>query len=173
MKAKFPAVFRPNMIIRILLAVGALCLLIAPGLVQAADNKDSFEHWTKEQLYFETLGIEDGLSQSSVNAIAQDAAGFIWLGTQDGLNRYDGYEFKIFRHNIKDEHSLAHNNIRALYNDQAGRLWIGTNEGLDRLEPAANHFLHYSNVEKGLLGHTIYDLEEDPDGVLWVWTEAG
>jgi len=75
---------------------------------------------------FEQLTIKDGLSQSSINCIYQDRKGFLWIGTQDGLNRYDAYNFKIYRHDPRDSTSLAGNFINAVCEDSQGRLWIGT-----------------------------------------------
>ncbi len=84
-----------------------------------------------DEIKFENLTIEDGLSQSSVFAILQDKRGLMWFGTWDGLNRYDGYRFTIYKYNEKNPYSLSNNEIRALYEDRKGELWIGTMEGLN------------------------------------------
>ena len=76
------------------------------------------------------LGIEKGLSNNSVRVVYQDKRGFIWLGTYDGLNRYDGNEFKIFRNKLNDSTSLPHNYIYSLHEDQANNLWVGTGQGV-------------------------------------------
>ncbi|MFT4929437.1 MAG: hypothetical protein ACI8WB_005570, partial [Phenylobacterium sp.] len=82
---------------------------------------------------FDRLSVEHGLSQSSVLSIVQDRKGFLWFATQDGLNRYDGYSFKVFRHNPDDAHSISGNSINTLTIDSAGVLWIGTlGGGLNR-----------------------------------------
>src|SRR5690242_4679566 len=75
------------------------------------------------------LGIDQGLSNNSVRCIYQDHRGFIWIGTYDGLNRYDGYQFKIFRNNFKSNLSLVNNWINAINEDSKGNLWIGTRQG--------------------------------------------
>jgi len=84
---------------------------------------------TKDKIKFESLTIEDGLSQSSVFEILQDNRGMMWFGPWDGLNRYDGYNFAIYRYDEQNPHSLSNNEIRALYEDSQGVLWIGTSEG--------------------------------------------
>ena len=75
---------------------------------------------------FEHLTIEDGLSQNAGLAIFQDSRGYLWIGTQDGLNRYDGYGFKIYKHDPDDLNSLSHNSILSMGEDKNGSLWIGT-----------------------------------------------
>lgn len=81
--------------------------------------------------YFKSMDAREGLSQNTVNAIVEDGGGFMWFGTKDGLNRYDGSGFRIFRHDPSDESGLCNNFIRALVEDANGDLWIGTDNGLD------------------------------------------
>ncbi|NIW80881.1 MAG: hypothetical protein GWN16_16085, partial [Calditrichae bacterium] len=75
---------------------------------------------------FRHLDINDGLSQNAVFAILQDHKGFMWLGTKDGLNRYDGYEFTVYRHDPFDSTSLSSNYITTLFEDHLGQIWVGT-----------------------------------------------
>ncbi len=75
------------------------------------------------------LGIENGLSNNAVTCIFQDSHGFMWFGTFDGLNRYDGYSFKVFRNRLSDTSSLIHNWVTAINEDRAGNIWIGTKQG--------------------------------------------
>src|SRR5262245_26330450 len=84
---------------------------------------------------FGRLSVEDGLSQSSVMQILQDRQGFLWFGTQEGLNRYDGYRFVVHRAQERPGF-LADHNITALIEDRRGDLWVGTDRGLHRLDPA-------------------------------------
>ncbi|MBX3255413.1 MAG: response regulator [Chitinophagaceae bacterium] len=86
------------------------------------------------------LGIEQGLSNNSVTSIYQDHNGFMWFGTYDGLNRYDGYEFKIYRKQPDDSNSLNYNRITCITEDQQYRLWIGTMEGLSIFNPVTAKF---------------------------------
>lgn len=83
---------------------------------------------SQRQLFF-SLSVQDGLSDSDVNCIIQDRKGFLWIGTESGLNRYDGYEFKVFKNNQNDPGSLPYNSIWSLYEDRAGYIWIGTKNG--------------------------------------------
>ncbi|MEM7351964.1 MAG: two-component regulator propeller domain-containing protein [Acidobacteriota bacterium] len=123
---------------------------------------------------FEQLSIEDGLSQSVVNCIVQDSAGFLWLGTQDGLNRYDGYEFVVYRHDPRDETSLGHDWIMAIAEDSSGDLWIGTEGGgLSRWHRASDTFSRYRHDPddpQSLSDDRIIDLNLDRAGTLWVGT---
>lgn len=87
--------------------------------------------------YFRTLGINDGLSQSTVNAILQDRKGFMWIGTKDGLNQYDGQVFRTFQ---KENSSLGNNFITALYEDCDGDIWVGTDAGVYIYNPVQEAF---------------------------------
>lgn len=87
--------------------------------------------------YFRTLGINDGLSQSTVNAILQDQKGFMWIGTKDGLNQYDGQECRVFQ---KENSSLGNNFITALYEDCEGYIWVGTDAGVYIYNPVQEAF---------------------------------
>src|SRR5512145_2514420 len=95
-------------------------------------------------LRFDHLNIEQGLSQSSVNVIFQDSRGFMWLGTEDGLNRYDGYTFKTYKPDPDVPESLSDRWITAIVEDAEGYLWIGTRQGgLNRFDPRTETFIHY------------------------------
>ncbi|MCJ8268522.1 MAG: hypothetical protein MJK04_03880, partial [Psychrosphaera sp.] len=99
---------------------------------------------------FDRLSLEHGLSQASVHSIVQDHKGFLWFATQDGLNRYDGYGFKVFRHNPDDPYSISNNHINTLYVDVRGILWIGTNGGgLNRFDANTARFIHYNHIDTG------------------------
>ncbi len=116
-------------------------------------------------LRFFHLTTADGLSHDIVYAIVQDQQGFLWFGTQDGLNRYDGYTFTVFRHLRSDPDSLIHNTVQALAVDSGGRLWVGTVSGIDRFDPGASRFVHYPEVSESVTA--IYSA---PEGTLWVGT---
>ena len=88
-----------------------------------------------QQIRFEKMSIEQGLSQSSVYSIYQDSRGFLWFGTEDGLNKFDGYNFTVYRHNPDDPLSLSDNTILSIFEDKSGELWVGTyGRGLNRFD---------------------------------------
>jgi ligand-binding sensor domain-containing protein len=120
----------------------ALCALSKTALVAGIFGGSVFAQTTK--LRFTHLSVADGLSDADVRAIAQDRQGFMWFGTWlGGLNRYDGYTFKVYKHDDQDEHSLGSNSIWALYVDRTGVLWVGTAEGVDRYDRDKDSFVHY------------------------------
>lgn len=126
---------------------------------------------------FDRLSIEDGLSQSTVETIVQDHLGFIWIGTEDGLNRFDGYNFTIFKHDPDNPSSISSNNIWCLFVDSNGFLWVGTfSEGLNRFDPGMETFtryLHDPSDPQSLSSNRIRAITEDMDGVLWIGTRDG
>jgi ligand-binding sensor domain-containing protein len=97
---------------------------------------------------FERLSVEDGLSQNSISAIEQGGRGFMWFGTYDGLNRYDGYQFKHFSHDPNDNQSLSNNIVRVIYTDSDNRLWIGTRNWLNRMDRQSGQFTRYPHDEQ-------------------------
>lgn len=99
------------------------CCAMAVATAHAADRAGL------ERVRFQRFGVDDGLSQASVRAITQDSQGFIWLGTQDGLNRYDGYEFRVLRRGTDDPHSLPDNHVQALAPGADGSVYVGTQNG--------------------------------------------
>ncbi|MCM1503336.1 MAG: hypothetical protein NC115_11830 [Bacteroidales bacterium] len=105
-------------------------------------------------LYFEHIDISDGLSQNTVNEIIQDRRGFMWFATKDGLNRYDGKHFRIFRTIPYDSSSLGNSQIRSLAEDLEGNIWVGTNSGLYLYDTEKGTFSEIT-VPDGLGGHSI------------------
>lgn len=124
-----------------------------------------------QRLRFAHLGIEEGLSNEIITTIVQDADGFLWFGTEDGLNKYDGYTFTVFKHNPDDSLSISGNMISALCLDPSGNLWIGTDAGLDRFDRERGDILHVSKKIGGLSSlnsHLTTDLKFDRSGLLWI-----
>ncbi|NEU07388.1 response regulator [Flavihumibacter sp. R14] len=123
---------------------------------------------------FSHLTTAEGLSQSSVRCILKDRYGFLWFGTRDGLNRYDGYNFKIYRNDVKNPRSLPSNHILSLYEDKAGNLWLGTiTGGLSRYDRESDSFVTYTHDGKNpetLSNPAVLSLMEDSYGNLWVGT---
>ncbi len=100
--------------------------------------------FAQNEIKFDRLSLEQGLSQSSITAILQDRHGFMWFGTQEGVNKYDGYSFTVFKYDPYDSRALTDNWVTAVCEDQAGRLWIGTYAGgLNRFNPAKKTFTPY------------------------------
>ena len=131
---------------------------------------------TGGQVKFENLSIADGLSQVTIYSILQDHRGFMWFGTRDGLNKYDGYHFTVYRHQPYDTTSLTHNKINALFEDHKGIMWIGTDDGLniynrelDCFQISLNDSLNLSKICHNII-NAIY---EDRSGNLWIGTENG
>ena len=92
---------------------------------------------------FVNYGTTQGLSQSSVNAITQDNEGFIWIATDDGLNRFDGLNFTIFKNQANNINSLSNNFINDLWVDKTGLIWIATNKGINTYNPVNKQFTRY------------------------------
>ncbi|MFL5744066.1 MAG: two-component regulator propeller domain-containing protein [Niastella sp.] len=119
------------------------------------------------------LGIEQGLSNNTIRAIYQDRKGFIWFGTYDGLNRYDGYAFKVFRNRFNDTSSLVDNSIHAIQEDAAGNVWIGTNTGLSIYQTATDkftrlRFLPYGEKVARTLNTETKDIKRTEDGAMLI-----
>jgi ligand-binding sensor domain-containing protein/signal transduction histidine kinase len=126
-------------------------------------------------LRFEHISRQDGLSHSSVLCVVQDSLGFMWLCTEDGLNRYDGYDFEVYRHDPDDPDSLGVGEIWSVYEDQESMLWIWKYRGpLDRYDRKTGRFIHYDLFEpadpQGASSDFIWTLYEDSKGTLWAGT---
>jgi len=128
-----------------------------------------------QNLKFTHLTTNDGLSQGYVTAILQDRLGFMWFATRDGLNRYDGNSFVVYKNNPYDPASLSSNFIQDLMEDEHGYLWIATNTGVNEFDPATEHFtryLHDPNISNSLGGPSVKSIAQDSGGALWFGTEG-
>jgi signal transduction histidine kinase/CheY-like chemotaxis protein/ligand-binding sensor domain-containing protein len=150
-------------------------MLIATGIAPAIFAFSSFAQNinTPHQIFT----VNEGLSQNYCLGLAQDSAGFIWIGTKDGLARYDGYSFKIYRHGKDSLHTPAANSINNLYTDHHGYLWIQyDNRAIDCYDPSTGIFNHITNqpawhkIRSGIIN---YELIVDHNDNLWVITEKG
>jgi signal transduction histidine kinase/ligand-binding sensor domain-containing protein len=133
-----------------------------PGRAQVA----LFTHITSEQR----------LSDQGVLSVMQDRAGFMWFGTKNGLDRYDGYTIVEYRNDPTNPHSLSGNYIEVLYLDRSGTLWVGTVSGLNAFDPRTEQFTRYQHDPAdphSLSDSTVFAITEDRNGVLWVGTQGG
>ncbi len=130
----------------------------------------------KKEIKFETIPPEHGLSNYSVHAIVQDNYGFIWVGTQDGLNKYDGYKFKVYQLDPTDSTTISHNNIYGIVLDEKGCLWIATQKGLNKFDPFTEiftRFYHNANNPQSICHNDIRCLLDDGNGHIWIGTWGG
>jgi ligand-binding sensor domain-containing protein/DNA-binding CsgD family transcriptional regulator len=127
--------------------------------------------WSQHRdVKFKHLNVEQGLSNSTVQDILQDYRGFMWFGTYDGLNRYDGYNFRIYRHDPNDPNSLGERNINVIYEDSSGNLWIAGN-GISKFNPLTEKFSNYIPNPKHpqkLSSLDVKVIHEDRWGILWI-----
>ncbi|PCH71369.1 MAG: hypothetical protein COC06_01670 [Bacteroidales bacterium] len=132
----------------------------------------------KEEVKFTHLTIENGLSQSGGKCILKDSKGFMWFGTGDGLNRYDGYEFVIYRHNEIDPFSIGGNDVSCIYEDMRdSTLWIGTQDGgLNKYDRKHDRFITYNYIlenPNSLKCNDIRAIASGDNGELWIGTFGG
>ncbi len=130
-----------------------------------------------DDINFEHISIEQGLSQSSVHTILQDKYGYMWFGTLDGLNRYDGNEIRVYKHDSEDPSTISDNMITAIFEDDDGVLWIGTSAGglnqFDRESHAFSSYQHDPQSSNSLSSNSILAITEDRRGNLWIGTNGG
>ncbi|MCD4724333.1 MAG: histidine kinase [Bacteroidales bacterium] len=125
-----------------------------------------------EKLKTENIERVKGLSQNTVNCIIQDREGYMWFGTWDGLNQYDGYEFRIFN----KQNGMSNPTINALLEDDKGIIWIGTQDGLNSFDRETRSFTYYKNIpneSNSLSNNSINDIYQDSEGFLWISTVQG
>lgn len=136
-----------------------------------------FSFGQNSDLVFEKLSIRDGLSHSNVYTIIQDDIGYMWFGTQDGLNRYDGKTIAVFRYDISNENSISTGNFGKIFQDSKGIYWFGTfGGGLDRYNPKTNEITNFSSDPqnpKSISNNQILFIFEDSQGTIWVGTPDG
>ena len=138
------------------------------GVINSARSQEfKFSHITSEQ----------GLSMGVVNCVLQDSRGFMWFGTQDGLNKFDGYNITVFKNNQLDSNSLSNNFINTLYETKSGELLVGTNGGgFDSYNLSTGKFSHHIGVsgnKNSLSNNNVKSILEDEEGLLWIGTDDG
>jgi ligand-binding sensor domain-containing protein/signal transduction histidine kinase/DNA-binding response OmpR family regulator len=117
-----------------------------------------------QQILFRSYSVAEGLPSSTVRAITQDAQGYMWFGTKNGLSRFDGYNFKTFQFNKKDTNSLGNNFVHCITRYDSTHLWIGTENGVYILNLEKGKFTHF----KGLDAKTVFDILKDKSGKVWI-----
>lgn len=123
---------------------------------------------------FTNLSVANGLSHNSVWCIIRDKQGFFWFGTDDGLSKYDGYAFTVYRHRKYDSTSISQNIIRAILQDRSGLIWIGTSDGLNVFDPVTERFTVYRTIPNdttSISSDEISAIVEDSSGTIWVGTQ--
>lgn len=144
----------------------ALCILLVSILTQFI--------LASQRYHFSNLSVKDGLSQLHVTCIYQDKLGYMWFGTRNGLNKFNGNSFEIFWNHADDEQSISSNTIACIIEDAEGNLWIGTENGLNKLDKKRKGFKRYYLAnEADSVNNKILSLHIDADGVLWVGTLSG
>jgi len=142
-------------------------IAVCPGMIWAQPEHFEFDH----------LSVQDGLSHPVVTCILQDHTGFVWFGTLDGLNRFDGYNFTVYRHDPLDSNSLTNNIIGSLYEDKEGLLWVGTKGGgVNIFDPGTGSFhklpLAGERTNQDFID-IINSIYADHSGTVWVGTNDG
>jgi ligand-binding sensor domain-containing protein len=124
---------------------------------------------------FFRLSTAQGLSQVRAAQIVQDDQGFLWFGTQNGLNRYDGERFRVFKNDISRPNSLSGFYIHSLFKDRSGSLWIGSDQFLDRFDPTTEIFTHYriDTQQPNVTGTVVVHINQDRDGYIWLAAGVG
>jgi two-component system sensor histidine kinase ChiS len=135
------------------------------------------QYTANNSLRFEHISVDQGLSQNGAYAIIQDRKGFMWFGTQDGLDKYDGTSFTVYKHDPDDPASISDNWIWTILEDRQGTLWIGTLSGglnsYDRDSDRFTQYRHNPEDENSLRSNEVLALHEDSDGAIWVGTRGG
>ncbi|MGB8635338.1 MAG: two-component regulator propeller domain-containing protein [Rhodanobacteraceae bacterium] len=148
-------------------------LLLAGALLSTAATSPTLPPTPR----FRHYGVSDGLPSSRVYTTAQDHKGYIWVGTGDGLARFDGQQFRLYRHDPEDARSLPGNDVSVLQVDEDGRIWVGgEGNGLNRLDDDGSgfrHWLHNADKPDSLSGNDVMGLTRGADGRIWVGVYAG
>lgn len=142
----------------------------------SADETGNNKPFTAAPLKFNHLSTAEGLAQSHVSSITQDDEGFIWVATQDGLDRYDGNVFIHYRHKTNDKKSLANNNVRKVFLDNENIIWVATENGLSKYNKALDNFDNFAytpNNINSLRDNKIWDIYQDNFNKIWVATSQG
>ena len=163
------------------LMFAAALLVAAPPVAVVAANATAKPDMPAPALlatpFFQVLTVADGLPSSHVYKIIEDRRGFVWIGTRDGLARYDGAAFRVWRHDAGDPGSIASNDVPTVYADRDGRIWCGGDDGLSMLDPSAGdrfiHYRHDANDVASLSSNDVWAVTSDADGTIWIGGYGG
>lgn len=133
----------------------------------------SQKNLVQNQYKFNSLTVDNGLSNNHIGAITQDKKGFIWFATDNGIDRFDGQNIKSYRFNEDDPKSISSNNNRALYCDSQGTLWIGNEAGLDYYDPNTDNFIHFDRDSLNAKFGRVNSIVEDEKHTLWIAATKG
>ena len=143
-----------------------IIITLSSAFLQAQENNLRFKHIT----------LDDGLSHSKVNCIFQDSQGFMWFGTNEGFNKYNGTRFTVYQSDVNDKTSVSADLIRDIIEDRKGRLWICTHAGLSMYDRDRDQFICYTSDSSSairLANNDILSIVEDHDGNIWLGTREG
>ena len=129
-----------------------------------AENENPF--------FFSHLGVEDGLSQVSILSIFQDSEGYIWFGTRNGANRYDGYEFKVYQNEVNNPASISDNYIRKISEDKDKNIWIGTSNGVNCIDYRTQQISRFypQAINPQITTNAVNNFLRHADGELYAFT---
>jgi len=145
-----------------------LCFLLTVGYMFANAQTKNF--------FFKTLTTKNGLSYNLVNCLLEDREGYIWIGTFNGLNRYDGFDFVVFKYDRNNPNSIAHNNVLSICEDKQGDIWIATPNGVRRYNKRSNIFTNYlpeTKTKDASESNDAGNILCDRHGTIWVTTDNG
>lgn len=148
---------RNNLFLKVKFLTAIIVILLSSGIIDC---------WAqKRDMRFKHLTTDNGFSQGQVRCIFQDSYGFIWIGTDNGLNRYDGQNFVVYKHNPLNQHTINNSDIRSIFEDSKGNIWIGTFIGLDLYDRKFDRFLRF---KPQIIQTVVTDMLEDSKGNLWI-----
>jgi signal transduction histidine kinase/ligand-binding sensor domain-containing protein/DNA-binding response OmpR family regulator len=141
-------------------------LIIASECLVAQESNISFEHFS----------VAQGMTEPIVYSVIQDMEGYLWFGTWEGMEKFDGYQFTSYRHIPNNPNSISKVFVQTLYEDKEGIIWVGTYDGLEKFDKKTNSFTHYKPHKPGPkteLSNHVFSICEDKFGILWVGTNDG
>ena len=137
-----------------------------------APNLPPAEIRQSKYIRFGHLSTEDGLSNNTAYSLMQDSRGYIWIGTFDGLNRYDGYDVTVYKHDPEDPGSISSSFSSYIFEDASGTIWVGTNNGFNKFDPDTKRFIRYE-TDPSLGSNQVRAIYEDSKGRFWIGSQHG